>query len=220
MASTLTYNSLVNSIERYVARNDANLQAQIPYFILFGQRRIANSLDLLGMLTYQSGFLVPTQPDLPKPASWLKTGVFTIGILPPDAPVPLPTTLTVSRMLPKRLYSFAIQYWPDATQVGTPKYYSDDQYWSWNLVPTPDYAYPYNVSYYALPPLLSDTQQTNFFAQNTPQLLLYSCLLETAIYLQDDDRIKSMEFYYSQALNALDEQEKSRLKDNFSVARS
>ncbi len=73
MAEPTTYNGLVTSIENYVQRTDSDFVAQIDTFILFGQKRIARELKILGLQTYVTGNFAVNQGVVVKPARWLET---------------------------------------------------------------------------------------------------------------------------------------------------
>ena len=107
-------------------------------------------------------------------------------------------------------------YWPDPTQLAQPKYYADYDYNSWLIVPTPDVAYPYEVGYFCLPPLLDETVGTNILTGTVPDPLLYACLLETAVFLKDDERIAVWTQYYETAKTEVTNEDIRRIYDGFS----
>lgn len=73
MAEPTTYNGLVASIINYVQRSDTQFTDQIDTFILFGQKRIARELKILGLQTYVTGNFAANQGVIVKPARWLET---------------------------------------------------------------------------------------------------------------------------------------------------
>jgi len=115
-------------------------------------------------------------------------------------------------LLPRSL-EFCNEYWPDRSEVGTPKYYADYNYNNWLIVPTPTIAGPYEVVYFQQPEFLSDTNQQNWFTQYSRDLLLYACLLETAPYLKNDSRIGTWKDYYMQSASAIKKENAERIND-------
>lgn len=73
MAEPTTYTGLLASIENYVVATDAAFVAQAPTFILFGQKRIARELKILGLQTYVTGSFAASQGVVVKPDRWLET---------------------------------------------------------------------------------------------------------------------------------------------------
>lgn len=74
MAFTLTYDSLVDAILTYTEReSDTQFIAQIPQLVLFGQRRIAREVKILGMQQYVTGTFTASNGVIQKPARWLNT---------------------------------------------------------------------------------------------------------------------------------------------------
>jgi hypothetical protein len=55
--------------------------------------------------------------------------------------------------------------------------------------------------------------------QSCPDVLLFACLLESASYLKDDDRIRTWLTSYNLAKDALNKEDIQRLYDNYSVNR-
>ncbi len=115
--------------------------------------------------------------------------------------------------LKPRSYEFCCDYWPNRTQTDVPKYYSDYDFNYLFVVPTPEIAYPFEINFYQRPIPLSDTNQTNWFTQFSPDMLLYASLLESAPYLKNDQRIPTWKDYYLQASAAIRAENKERIND-------
>lgn len=214
MAYTLTYDTLVASIQNYLERDDQHLVLQIPQFIMLGQRRIAHDLKILGFKTFISGVLSPSINIIPKPADWLTNATFNIGTNL-QGQTGYNNKVNILECSLEKAYI----YWPDQTQTSTPIYYTDKTFNQWLLVPTPDQAYPFELGYYGLGDLLGPSVQVNWATQNAPEALLYASLLATPIYLKDDDRVAVWESYYVKAISALNEEDKLRIYDDYSVRR-
>lgn len=118
-----------------------------------------------------------------------------------------------TRLYPRSL-EFCNEYWPDRTLEGAPKFYADYDYNNWLFVATPEIAHPFEAVIFQRPDPLSDTNQTNWFTQYARDLLLYACLLETAPYLKNDQRIPVWKEYYQQSLAAIKTENKERINDS------
>jgi len=112
-----------------------------------------------------------------------------------------------------RSYEFCNEYWPDRDQTGTPKFYAEYDYGNWLIVPTPTITNPFEVVYYQRPEPLSSTNQTNWFTEYAPDLLFYACLLESASYLKNDQRISVWKDYYMQAASSIKKEDIARKSD-------
>jgi len=71
------------------------------------------------------------------------------------------------------------------------------------LSPIPDTNYTLQMLYYAKPDALSDSNASNVFMANTPDLLLYGSLVEAEPYLMNDARTQVWAQFYQNGLDAL-----------------
>lgn len=211
MAYVLTYTTLVTAVENYLERLDSPFVSEIPLFIMLGQRRVARDLKILGLKNFITDTLVVNQQILTKPSDWLNTSTFNIGTnVSPD------TSFNTRVQILQRSYEYCRIYWPNPTELGQPKYFSDYDFAHWLITPTPDQAYPYEIAYYQIPTLIDTNNSTNWLTINAPDILLYATLLETASYLKDDDRVPIWTNYYEKAKTALSEEDMRRIYDGFS----
>lgn len=86
--------------------------------------------------------------------------------------------------------------------AGKPKYYCHSA-GSIEVYPTPDATYDLELLYLQKIEALSDSNTSNWLLAEAPDLYLYACLTETAIYLRDDERLASFGAMYQSKLNAL-----------------
>ncbi len=208
MAFVLTYDTLTTAVIDYLERNDANLVAQIPLFIMLGERRVARDLKILGLKIAITDNFTPDAGVFAKPTRWLNDSSFNIGT---------GTAFNTRLYLLQRSVEFCRLYWPDPTQTGTPKYYASDyNYNFWFVVPTPDVAYPYEILYYQTPQLIDNIVSSNYLTESAPEVLIFATLLETAPYLKDDERIKVWQQKYDLARQALGDEDIRRIQDAFS----
>jgi len=205
MPATMTFASLQSDLQNYLERGtvlDPVVYAQLPELINFAERRIARELKVLGFViaadfSMQAGLAVYAKPD-----RWREIISINCGSS---------ATSNVRNQLFPRSLEYIRTYWPDDTQTwtstygtsGPPKFYADYDYQNIIVAPTPDLAYPAEMVYYQQPPLLDNTNTTNWITQYAPNLLLYSALLECAPFLKNDERIATWQAMYDRTAATL-----------------
>jgi hypothetical protein len=196
-AAALTYDSLVSDVQSYVNRSDDSFIDQIPRLILMAESRIASECRGLGAQKYVTGSIDST--TLEKPSRWRETISFSVV-----------SGAGVRSYLYERGYEYCRQY---PTTTGTPRYYADYGYEHFLVVPPKDAAYTFELSYYERVVPLSDTQQTNWYTQYAPQLLLYGVMLEAAMFLKNDEEIAKWQGLFDRAKKGLDDEQVKRVTD-------
>ena len=209
MATTMTFETLKQDVQRYLERgatlaSDPIVYEQIPRLINLAERRIARELKIQGFIAVVTDTMVPGQSVYAKPDRWRDTVSINIGT---GAGLANRTTLYT------RDYEYLRSYWPNESETDTPVFYSDYNYDNWLVAPTPDQAYPFEVLYYELPPLLDDSVQTNWLTEYAPQLLLYGTLLEATPFLKNDERIGTWQQYYDRAAAMLNGEDLAKILD-------
>ena len=207
MPASMTFTSLQSDIRNYLERGGATdpiVFEQIPRLITLAERRISRELKIQGFLAVVNTFMQAGVSVYPKPDRWRDTVSINIGTGSGNN--------TRTAIYP-RSYEYVREYWPDATQEATPEFYADYNYSNWVFAPTPDAAYPMEVLYYELPPLLDEDTQTNWLTEYAPNLLLYGCLLEATPFVKDDQRVQLWQAYYDRALSALNGEDLQKIVD-------
>ena len=209
MPTTMTFDTLKQDVQRYLERGatlaaDPIVYEQIPRLINLAERRIARELKVQGFIAVVSDTMVPGQSVYAKPDRWRDTVSINIGTGPNKANR---TTLYT------RDYEYCRSYWPNESETSTPLFYADYNYDNWLVAPTPDEAYPFEVLYYELPPLLDESTQTNWLTEYAPQLLLYGTLLEATPFLKNDERIGTWQQYYDRAAAMLNGEDLAKILD-------
>jgi len=200
-ASVMTYDSLVENIQSYLERTDADTVNKIPLFIMLAEQIIASQLKFLGNLNVVQSQLILNEPIVQKPARWHKTISMNITVDGKRQPVFL------------RKYEYLKEYWPDDTATDVPKYYCDYDYDHWFIAPTPDSAYNFEVLYYQRVQPLDSTNQTNWFTQYAPQALLYGSLLQAMPFLKNDERVPLWKAEYQAIMDTLKNEDIQRIGD-------
>lgn len=207
MPASMTFTSLQSDIRNYLERGGATdpiVYEQIPRLITLAERRISRELKIQGFqavvnTTMQAGLAVYAKPD-----RWRDTISINIGT---------GASNNVHTPVYTRAYEYVRQYWPDETETGQPEFYADYDYQHWIFAPTPDAAYPVEILYYELPPLLDDANQTNWLSEFAPNVLLYGSLVEATPFVKDDQRVQLWQSYYDRALSALNGEDLQKILD-------
>jgi len=213
MANAMTFTTLKQDVQRYLERgntlaSDPIVFEQIPRLINLAERRIARELKVQGFINVVTGTLSGGQSVYPKPDRWRDTVSISIGT---------GATGNSRKILFSRVYEYLRSYWPDGSQTDMPLFYSDYDYSHWLLAPTPDAAYPFEILYYELPPLLDEGVQTNWITEYAPQLLLYGTLVEATPFLKNDERIQVWQSMYDRAAAMLNGEDLAKILDRSAV---
>lgn len=204
---SLTYQTLAAQIAQYLDRTDADTLSQIPTFIYNAQQRLSREALSVGLETYVTGAFTPGLAVYPKPALWRAPITFNCG---------LGATNNSRSPIQLRSYEYCLAYSNDRTQTGIPQYYSDYGYDDYFIAPTPNAAYPFEIAFLGLPPVLTPLYNQNFWTNFAPDVLLYACLVETAPYLKDDERIAMWNSEYQTRIASFNSQDKQRVHDRSS----
>lgn len=237
MATALTFNSLITTLQAYLERGglstDPTVYNQLPSLINQAERSIARKLKITGMIIPVTSLLAAGSPVYAKPSGWRRTTSMNYGSAPALSPGTVDSSSTIDghstidtftpppqnyrKALFSRSYEYCRYYWPDQTKTGPPEFYCDYDYKHWLIVPTPDIAYPWEVNYYGLPNLLDITNQTNFWTDFAPETLIYRSLLECTPFLKNDERIPVWKEMYDEAVTNLNTEDLTRVVDRASV---
>ena len=220
MPTSVTYTSLISDMQNFLERGgsqttDPTVYNQLPRLINAAERDCAQLLKLLGQIEvftavppngFQAGNPVVTKPD-----RWRQTISINYGT------GSLNNTRTF--VLP-RSYEYITMYWPDRTHTAPPEFYADYEYSHWLIGPTPDQSYPFEALCYMQPPLLDSGNQTNFWTNYTPNLLLWTALLQAEPFLKNDPRIPVWQGNQQVQLASLNGQDLQRILDRAAERRA
>lgn len=213
----MDYDSLRTQINQYANRNDDRFNAAIDSFIDQGINRIYSEAKNIGFEKTTDPFQVAQGTfQIEKPVDWKDTISFTLFTQNID-----PLKRYAFTLFP-RSYEFCTTYWAQTRfNTGQPKFYAEFNAKGvipqpvWYITPTAEQDYMAQVKYLSMPQF--DAQHpTNFLTYGYPNLLLYSCLLEAAIFLKDDERVPVFESYYNRALQNINRDTVERYTDRAS----
>jgi hypothetical protein len=180
--SLSTYSELKASVANYLARTD--LTDQIPDFISLAERRMRREVRIRQMLVSAELTATAGNNKVTLPTDFLEARDFVVVGNP---------TQPLNYLSPSALSRNAV-----SSTSGKPYQYTilAEQF---QLSPAPDFAYTLNLLYFAAPDFLSDSNASNEFLVNVPDMLLYAALLEAEPYLMNDARLQTWIAMYERA---------------------
>lgn len=210
----MTFTSLQEDVRRYLERgyvDDTTVYEQLPRLINLAERAIATELKFQGFINVVTTALAAGTSVYQKPDRWRQTVSINFGT---------GTDNNSRTPLFPRSYEYCRYYWPDSTVQDQPEFYADYDYQHWLIVPTPDDDYPMEVIYYQQPPLLDETNETNWLTDYAPNALLYRTLLETSPFLKNDERIPTWQTMYAQQMQTINTQDLQKIVDRSSTRKN
>ena len=181
-----TYAELKTAVADFLNRDD--LTATIPTFISMAEAGL--NRDVRHWRMEQRSTAEIDDQYLTLPTDWLET----IRLTMQDT---VPYVLNLASR--DQIEEYRLR---GADVSGKPVYYSHIA-GEIELYPTPDATYDIEMLYTQKIDALSDSNTSNWLLTEAPDLYLYAVLMETAIYLRDDDRIAAYASMYQNKLAAL-----------------
>jgi hypothetical protein len=173
-----TYSDIKTSVENWLKRSD--LDAYIPDLITLGEMRIYRDLRIRameaalntaissGVLAVPSGYVAMKHAYVDaSPVQWLE----------------------------RKTAEWIYQNYPTRSSDASPKYFARE---AENFIfgPYPDSGYTIKGVYYKQLDALSDSNTTNWFTTNAPDLLLWAALCEAEPFMKNDARVALWESKY------------------------
>ena len=181
-----SYTALKTTIADYLARSD--LTTQITDFIRLAEERLRRELRIRPMLKVATATTTVDDSTVSLPSDFLAMKDLHID----GNPVKVLQFQTTSNFFRNSRSS----------DKGVPTMYtllgSEFQF-----APYPDAEYTLRMVYYHKPDFLSDSNASNLFLANCPDLLLYGALAEAEPYLMNDERIQTWASLYERGLASL-----------------
>ena len=184
----MTYTEIAADVISWLNRTGfTNLEAEVPTFVEFAQRRIWRKANFNAMLTE-----VSFDTDTPTiPVDLLRVHTMTI---------PNGSRLVEVNGAPLKK---VIQ---EGSSVGMPCFYAPVGL-NFRFGPTPDTNYSVDLVYYASLPNISPSVATNWVSDNNPELILFGALLEACLWLKDDTRAAVWEGRFQETLTNIQNSE-------------
>lgn len=182
-----SYSTLQTAVGDWLNRSD--LTTVIPDFIALAEAQFNRSLRHRQMVERATATLDSEYSAMP--ADWLESIRYQINTNP----------ITVMEFVsPDQAAVLKGAY----STSGKPIFYSQIGQ-QFQVIPAPDSgsAYTGELTYYAKIPALSDTNTSNWLLADSPDIYLYGALLQSAPYLQDDQRLSIWAAIYQRLIDDL-----------------
>lgn len=185
MATITNYATLKSAIADYLNRGD--LTSQIPLFIQFVEADLETRIRCREMIVQTT--ITSTLGDVALPADWLEA--INLKIDGGQTPLRYITLDEADIITSEQVYT-------------QPRFYTivEDVI---RLVPAPGTNEDIDLIYYSKIPALSDVTTTNWLLTKAPDVYLYGALVHAAPFLVDDQRIGVFGQFYSQRVEALNQ---------------
>jgi len=190
--SIATYSDLKTKVASYLARTD--LTDQIPDFIRFAELRLRRELRIRQMLKSVTTTTTGGDSTVELPSDFLEARDFYVSTNPIQ-----PLTYSSPAIFSRNTKS---------TTSGKPLDYTILAA-EFKLSPIPDTTYTLELLYFAAPTFLGDSNSSNIFMANAPDVLLYASLLEAEPYLMNDARIQVWGSLYDRGIATLSTSDES-----------
>lgn len=190
--SVTTYSELKTAVANYLARTD--LTDQIADFIRFAELRLRREVRIRQILKSTTITATAGTSTVSIPSDFLEVRDFYVNTNPVQS-LTYSSPATFSRNSRTTESGKPLDYTILATTI--------------QLAPIPDTAYTLNMLHYFTPTYLSDSNTSNEFLVNVPDLLLYATLLEAEPYLMNDARVSTWGAMYEKGLAALTKADES-----------
>lgn len=174
-----TYSTLLASCQNYFIDSSGEYLAEFPKLVQLAEMRIIKDLNLSVFDTVAIGMMTLGSSDLTKPLDMIAIQDLFVEV-------------NGSKVyLQERSKSFLDNYWPNPTLMDVPVYYADNTTDLWQIAPTPDSSYNYQVNYVVRPTSMSETNPTTWIGDKIGELLLAATLVYSAIFFREDPATES-----------------------------
>ena len=186
MAFFTDYTTLQATIADYLARSD--LTTQIPEFIRLAEDRLLRDLRIRQMLKVATASTTAGDATVSLPSDFVAMKDLHLQGNPPQT-IKFLSTSNFFRNAQTAVSGLPSRY----TLLGA----------EFQFAPIPDSAYTLQMVYFYKPEYLSDTNSSNLWLADTPDLLLYAALGEAEPYLMNDERLNTWASMYDRGVMAL-----------------
>ena len=186
MAFFTTYTTLQATIASYLARTD--LTVQIPEFIRLAENRLVRDLRIRQMIKVATSETEAGKSIVALPSDFMAMKDLHLQGNPPQT-VKFLSTSNFFRNAQTAVSGLPNKY----TLLGS----------EFQFAPIPDSKYTLQMVYFYQPEYLSETNSSNLWLAETPDLLLYASLGEAEPYLMNDERLATWASMYDKGMIAL-----------------
>ena len=206
----MNYTDLVQNLKDFMEDDGTEFSAAVPTFIELTELRLSRDLKIPAFRRRQLSTLTANDPFLTMPSDMVTLENLQI--------VPNYTSGHTGQHQPLLLRSdeYMMEFWPDRTLTGSPKYYAYFDDATIYVAPTPSTSMPVEISYRRRLPALSSTNLTNWLTDNAMDCLLFGGLLEASSFNRNAGMLERYTQLYQAAVQKVTEEQQARNSiDNF-----
>lgn len=193
MSNPITdYNTLVSALVDIIEDDGTELRAYIPVAIANAEQRLARELSHEINAYTSTISIAASTATISKPNGHKLTD--TVTYIDPD-----------SRTHPLDLkdLSYLEEYWPQATSVGTPKYYANVDRETIRICPAPVSAANVRIKGERRPTALTSANTTNVYTSVCPDALYFAALMELAVWSRNNEILNNASQFYISTRDSL-----------------
>jgi hypothetical protein len=190
-----TLATLKQAIQDYTDNTETVFVSQLNSFIEAAEERVLKEAPLEVFRKNASASFVSGNKYLPKPSDWLFS--YSLSFVDGNGD---------KQFLLNKDVNFIQEFWPDATDTSSPRYYADFDLQNFIVGPTPDAAYDAELHYFYRPPSLTSTSGSTqtWLSENAGPALLYGSLVEAYTFMKGEpDMISNYEQFFQRALSRI-----------------
>ena len=199
-----TFSQLQTDIKNYMEDDGTEFSTSLTQFISNTELKLSRDLSTPEFKRKVSSAFSSSDPFLTMP-----TDLVTIEHLQV-------VNSNVRTILQLKSDEFILEYWPNRTSTGVPKYYSYFDTSTIYVAPTPSSNLSLEISYKRRLPALSDSNTSNFLTTDAYDALLYGCLIEASLFNRNDKLVQYYTQLYQKAVADVNKEQNQKLSvDNF-----
>ena len=166
----MNYTNLVRDVKRFMEDDGTEFSDAIDTFIDITELKLSRELRIPAFRRRATSALTANDPFISMPSDMVS--LENLHLIESNS----------RTLLQLRSDEFMMEYWPDRTATGSPRYYAyfDDD--TMYVAPTPGSNISVEISYRRRLPALSSSNLTNWLTDNASDALLYGCLVEAAAF--------------------------------------
>jgi hypothetical protein len=189
-----TLATLKQAIQDYTDNDETVFVNNLNSFIESAEERILKTAPLEVFRKNATTNLTASNKYLPKPSDWLYSYSLSVEVSGDK------------QFLLNKDVNFVQEFWPDDTDTGVPRYYSDFDVSNFILAPTPDSTYETELHYFYRPESLTSTSGSTqtWLSENAGPALLYGSLVEAYTFMKGEpDMIAQYENFFQAAMQRI-----------------
>jgi len=199
-----TYATLVSDIKSFMEDDGTEFSAAVDTFISLTELKLSRELVVPAFRIRATSALSANDSFLTLPSDLVSLENLHLNIS------------NVRSILLLRSDEFMMEFWPNRTATGTPKYYSYFDTSTIYVAPTPSVNTDVEISYRKRLAGLSGSNTTNWLSTNAYDCLLYGCLVEASSFNRNDAMMQKYMALYQASVQAVNKEGNMRLSiDNF-----